>query len=416
MTPFTFFSKFILSLSLIAIVCSDTKAQSDTLVKKKTVDTSRLSLNMDATYSRPFTKSTKYPMAIGGYVEANSLHSTTDGVSEGLSFQMRRMTLFFSSTIAKRIKFLAELELEDGTKELNLEYAAIDVEMNALLNIRGGILMNPIGGFNQNHDGPRWDFIDRPFSSTTIIPSTLSNVGFGLYGKTFLKRLTLGYEIYLTNGFNDQIISNTENRTSLAAAKLNPNRFEESPNGVPMITSKVALRHRKLGELGLSFMNGTYNTFEIEGLSIDKQRKVNVLALDFNSNLLKNKIALVGEIVKVMVDVPETYSQTFGNAQFGGFMDLAWTFFQKPIKFMGWDKAKINAVVRFDYADYNQGKFKETQTNIYDNLWAITPGIALRPVGSTVIRFNYRYLNQTDLLGNPPLQTGTILLGFSSYF
>ncbi len=88
---------------------------------------------------------------------------------------MRRMTLFFSSTIGKKIKFLSELELEDGTKEINLEYAAMDIEFHPLVNLRGGIIMNPIGGFNQNHDGPRWDFIDRPISATTIIPSTLSN-------------------------------------------------------------------------------------------------------------------------------------------------------------------------------------------------------------------------------------------------
>lgn len=70
--------------------------------------------------------------------------------------------------------------------------------------------MNPIGAFNQNHDGPRWDFIDRPISATTIIPSTLSNVGFGFYGKHFTPNLTIGYEAYLTNGFDDNIVSNSQ--------------------------------------------------------------------------------------------------------------------------------------------------------------------------------------------------------------
>ncbi len=416
MTKSTFSFKIKLALILSVCINIEAMAQSDSLYKNNKKDTGHQLLNMDATYSRPFFKSTKFPVAIGGYLEANTIYSSTDGVSEGLSFQMRRMTLFFSSTIAKRIKFLSELEFEDGTKEINLEFAAIDLELNPLLNFRGGIIMNPIGGFNQNHDGPRWDFIERPISATTIIPSTLSNVGFGLYGKTFLKGLTLGYEIYLTNGFNDQIISNTENRTSLAAGKTNANRFEESSNGAPMLTTKLAFRNRKIGELGLSYMSGTYNSFNSDGLPIDKQRKLNVFALDFNTNLLKSRFALTGEIAKVLVDVPETYSQTFGNAQLGGYVDLVWTFFQKPIAHMGWEKAKINAVVRLDYADYNQGKFKNTQTNISDHLWAISPGIAFRPVGSTVFRLNYSYNQKTDLLGNPPSQTGAILIGFSSYF
>ena len=45
--------------------------------------------------------------------------------------------------------------------------------------------MNPIGAFNQNHDGPKWEFVDRPISATQMLPATWSNVGFGLYGKKY---------------------------------------------------------------------------------------------------------------------------------------------------------------------------------------------------------------------------------------
>jgi len=63
---------------------------------------------------------------------------------------MRRLTLFVSSSISKRIKFLTEIEFEDGTKEINIEFASVDFEFAPLLNFRGGIVMNPIGAFNQN--------------------------------------------------------------------------------------------------------------------------------------------------------------------------------------------------------------------------------------------------------------------------
>lgn len=63
------------------------------------------------------------------------------------------------------------------------------------------MILGSIGAFNQNHDGPRWDFIDRPLAMTEIIPSTLSNVGFGLHGKYFYQQWTFAYETYMTNGF-----------------------------------------------------------------------------------------------------------------------------------------------------------------------------------------------------------------------
>lgn len=369
---------------------------------------------MDAVYNRPFLSAGKLPIAIGGYLEANSQYATTDGVTDGLSFQMRRLTLFFSSTIAQKLKFLSELEFEDGTKEINIEFAAMDMELHPLLNLRGGILMNPIGAFNQNHDGPRWDFVDRPVSATTIIPATLSNVGFGLHGKYYSRHVTIGYELYATNGFDDRIITNNENRTSLAAGKRNPFRFEESNSGLPMLSGKLALRNRKIGELGLSCMTGVYNKWRADGLIIDQKRHATVVALDFNTSVFNNRISFTGEVAKVFVQVPDTYSQAFGTEQLGLFVDMVATLLQRRI--LGWEKAKLNLVLRGEYIDYNQGKFRETGGKIGDDFWAIVPGISFRPTGTTVLRFNYRFQQQRDLLGNPPSKTGIFQFGFSSYF
>ncbi len=403
---------------LVALLALTTlgQAQTDTtaFVKRKTADTTVQKLNMDAVYSRPFLTAGKLPIAIGGYLEANTHYEQTDGVSDGFSFQARRLTLFFSSTIAKKIKFLSEIEFEDGTKEINIEFAAMDMEFHPLLNLRGGIIMNPIGAFNQNHDGPRWDFIDRPLSATTIIPSTLANVGFGLHGKSLVNNWVFGYETYLTNGFDDAIIANSENRTSLAAGKQNPERFEESNSGLPMFTGKLAIRNRKVGELGLSYLTGVYNKFQSDGIVLDKQRSASVFAVDFTTALLRNRITITGEAAKVLVDVPETYIQNFGKEQFGAFADVIATVLQRKI--FSWERAKVNVGTRIEYVDYNEGIFAETGGAIGDHLWAIVPTLAFRPVGATVLRFNYRYQQQTDLLGNPPANTGAIQFGFSTYF
>jgi hypothetical protein len=389
-------------------------AQTDSSFVKRIPQETSGQLNMDATYNRPFLQPGKLPIAIGGYLEANTQYASTDGVSDGFSFQFRRTNLFFSSTIAKKIRFFSELEFEDGTKEINLEAAFVDFEFDPLFNFRGGIIVNPIGAFNQNHDGPRWDFIDRPISATTIIPATLSNVGFGLLGKYFVDRWTLGYEAYLTNGFDDKIIANEENRTSLAAGKSNHDKFEESNSGLPMFTGKIAVRNRKIGELGFSYMTGVYNKWKSDGFVLDSKRSLDVIAIDYTATALKNKLNITGEVAKVFVDVPDTYSQTFGSEQFGGFIDIVGTVIQREM--LGWEKSKINLALRLEYADYNQDKFKETNGDISEDIWAIVPAIAFRPVGTTVLRFNYRYQQQQDLLGNPPSKTSVIQFGISTYF
>ncbi len=377
-------------------------------------DSSKIQLNVDAVYNRPFLQIGKMPLSLGGYVEANSNYMVADGVTEGLSFQMRRLTIFMSSTIGKRIKFLSEIEFEDGTKEINIEFAAVDIEFHPLLNLRGGIIMNPIGAFNQNHDGPKWEFIERPISATTIIPSTFSNVGFGLWGKYYKNKMVFAYEAYLTNGFDDRIINNNENRTWIPASKQNPERFEESFNGVPLVTAKTAMRHRQIGEVGISWMGGVYNKFEDDGLTLDKKRRIDLVALDFNTTVKKTQTYINTEWVWAFIDVPNTFTQQFGDKQNGGFLDIVQPFLKRSI--LGFEKSVLNACLRLEYADYNVGTFNETGGNIYDNIYAIVPGISFRPYPQTVIRANYRYHWETDLLGNPPARIAGFQFGFSSYF
>lgn len=404
--------RFILVLFLL-LSCS-AYAQTDTsFIKRKSQDTSRIQLNMDAIYNRPFLQFGKIPVALGGYVEANSTYSVTDGMTEGLSFQMRRLTLFISSTIGKRIKFLSEIEFEDGTKEINIEFAAVDFEFHPLLNLRGGMVMNPIGAFNQNHDGPKWEFIDRPISATTIIPATWSNVGFGVWGKYYGHQWVFAYEAYLTNGFDDKIINNAENRTWFPAIKNNVGRFEESFNGAPLSTLKSVVRHRRIGELGVSWVGGVYNQFQKDGLILDRKRYAQLIALDFNTTLWK-KTYLTGEFVWAFINVPETFTQQYGNFQRGGFVDVVHPVLSR--KMLGFDQAKLNLGVRLEYSDYNVGRFKETGDNIFDDIYAVIGSISFRPYPQTVLRFNYRYHWQRDLLGNPPSRTAGFQFGFSSYF
>ena len=50
----------------------------------------------------------------------------------------------------------------------------------------------------------------------------------------------------------------------------------------------------------------------------------------------------------------------------------------------------FNVVARFDYIDWNVGRFAETKTKIGHQIVAVTPGISFRPTPKTVIRINYR--------------------------
>jgi hypothetical protein len=406
---------FLILLATMLFLCQQVEAQIDTtLLRHIAKDTVTQSLNMDAVYNRSLLVVGKLPISIGGYMEANWQHLGSNGVSEGHQFQFRRITLFLSSSISDRIQFLSEIEFEDGAKEIAVEFAALDIEFDPILNLRGGMILNPIGAFNQNHDGPKWEFIDRPIAATQMLPATWSNAGFGLYGKKYVDKWIFGYEFYLSGGFDNSIIENTSNKTFLPAAKDNPDRFEASASGEPLITAKVAVENDVLGEMGLSYMGGVYNKYQDGGVVIDDKRRCDVFAIDYNTTLPKLDTRIVGEWAWIFVDVPPTYSQQFGKEQRGGFVDIVQPVLRGDI--FGWSNAVVNVACRLEYVDWNVGTFRETGGNIADDLWSVMPAVSFRPTAETVIRLNYRYQKHRDILGNPPVTTSGFIFGISTYF
>jgi hypothetical protein len=401
----------LISLIIFPFVCTTAAhAQIDSSLLKLPgkADTTKKRLSMDAAYNRPFLKLGKLPVSIGGYIEADYQYMGTSGITQGNQFQFRRFSLFVASTISKHIKFLSEIEYENDPAgdpgeatsgpEFGIEYAAIDIELNPMLNFRGGMILNPIGAFNQNHDGPKWEFTDRPIAMTQLLPDTWNNPGFGLYGKRYSGHWMFGYEAYLSGGFNDSIIDNAQGKTFLPAAKSNLTRFTTSASGEPLYTGKLSFGNDQIGELGLSYMGGVYNTWRVEGAVVDNKRRVNVFDIDFNTTLPVLNTNITTEWAWIALDIPPNYTQQYSNRQFGGFIDIV----QPVIKgrILDWDNAVINIAVRGEYVDWNQGNFTSTGARMYNDLWSIMPAISFRPTPQTVLRLNYRIQHARDITGN----------------
>jgi hypothetical protein len=391
------------------------KAQIDPeLLRLPVSDSVRGSMNMDAVYDRPFVNIGKLPVSVGGYLEANWQHRTTDGITDGHQFQFRRMTLFVSSAVSRKIKFLSEIEFEEGGKEIAIEFAAVDFEFHKLINLRAGIIMNPIGAFNQNHDGPKWHFTDRPLSATELLPATWSNAGAGLYGKQYKRKWMIGYEVYFSGNFDDRIIDNEHNKTFLPASKENAERFEEINSGLPLLTAKVATRYADRVELGLSYMGGVYNKYRDDGLMLDTKRRLDVVAIDMNTRLPRVNTTLAGEWAWIFVNVPQTYTQQYGSRQQGGFMDIVQPIYSGNVG--GWKKAVLNLGLRLEYVDWNKGRFIETNGRIYQDAWGYALSVSFLPTEQTVFRINYLSRRERDLLGNAAEKTAGFSVGVATYF
>ena len=132
-------------------------------------------------YARPFVKAPK--TIIGGYIDftisdcngkpgsAHQKGSTRD-CRNGLDFDQERFVPFFYSQVTDRLSVAAELEVEhggpqgnQGDGDIKMEFATMDFRFNDAFNLRGGIILMPMGRFNLIHDSPLNDLPLRPMVS-----------------------------------------------------------------------------------------------------------------------------------------------------------------------------------------------------------------------------------------------------------
>lgn len=361
----------------------------------------------NAVYARPFVVGGQMA-AVGGYAEANLNYSGEEGVNEGPGFEFRRFNIFIYSAIGSRLRLISELEFEHGTEEIALETALLDFEIFPELVLRMGILLTPLGAFNQAHDGPIWDFVERPLVSTTIIPSTFSEVGLGAHGSVLVGPLDLDYQLYATQGLADGVLDNPEGRTSIPNGRA-ASLFAEDNNGIPAVTGRVALRYDVLAELGLSGYHGAYNTFELEGEEVDAMRTLTLGAVDWSVSTEWFEVR--GEAALAFVEVPASLRTALGSWQWGLHVDAIVPVWQPS--FWGYD-ATLNLGLRFEHVDYHASTLENGDVAGRETT-RLTGSVAFRPGQEAVFRLNYAYLWNTDLVGNPS-QGALLQFGAATYF
>jgi len=353
-------------------------------------------------YDRPYILRPSGRLAIGGYAEAMLRTEYEAGIHENTSFEARRFNIFLFSPISNLLRLTAELEFEHGTEEIKLEMALVDIQLYDELNIRGGILLSPLGKFNIAHDSPRNEFNDRPLVSTRIIPSTLSEAGLGLFGSLYpIGDHRFTYEAYLVNGFNDGVVLGGDG-TSIPSGR--PGNFEEDNNGSPSFVGRVALNPDFGGEFGFSLHSGIYNTTILEGLTVDEARRITIVAVD--AEYQWGSLMLQGEAARASVDIPQSLVGLFAETQSGVYAQVLYTLMQDILPMFPRSTLAIGS--RYDYIDLDANV-------LGGDTHRITAGVNLRLAPETIVKLDYQHDWTFDRINNET-RAAVIQFGIATYF
>lgn len=353
-------------------------------------------------YDKPFITRLGGKTALGGYMDVVGAFEREAGVNHGWSFEARRFNLFTYSVLADGIVVTSEIEIEHGGEEIKLEYGLLDIEFDDALNLRGGMILSPLGKTNLVHDSPKLELVERPLMATEIIPSTLSEVGGGFFG-AFYPSITsrLTYEVYAVNGFNQDIVEGTGGtRIPLGKNRL----FEEDNNDEPSVVGRVAFSPTFGTEFGTSFYYGTYNVFRVERWDTDDRRSLSFLAFDVEHS--ESWVTLQAEYAANRVEIQPSMVGIFAERQDGYFV-------QANVPLMSgllprWERSKLSFAFRYDSIDFDKAV-------VGDDHQRITVGFNLRPVQDTVLKLNYEQNWIRDRESNLD-RSVRFLVSFASYF
>lgn len=353
-------------------------------------------------YDKPFITRLGGKTALGGYMDVIGGFERAAGVNEGWSFEARRFNLFTYSVLADGIIVTSEIEIEHGGEEIKLEYGLLDIEFNEALNLRGGMILSPLGKTNLVHDSPKLELVERPLMATEVIPSTLSEAGLGFFGAFYpsdQSRLT--YEIYTVNGFNEDIIEATA-RTTIAEGKNK--LFEEDNNGEPAFVGRMAFSPVFGTEVGGSFHYGAYNVFRIEGVDTDERRTVSIIAFDVEHS--EPWIALQAEYATASIQIPSSLRGVFSEKQEGYFVQATLPFGEDMVP--RWQRSRFAFSFRYDFVDFDKDLVGDSHSRI-------TAGLNFRPIQDAVLKFNYEQNWIADRENNVD-RSVRFLVSLASYF
>lgn len=222
-------------------------------------------------YEKPFLR--RAGAMVGGYIDLEFKAG-----ENGSTFDQHRFVPFIYAEVSDRVHVASEIEFEHGgfvsggektDGEIKIEFATVDFTVSEALNLRGGVILSPLGRLNVHHDAPMLDLTERPLVSRSVIPTTLSESGLGLFGMLYpTETLAVSYEAYLVNGFSasavdgDGVLDLRSGRGSQKADNNNGRAF----------VGRLGVSPRLGTEFGVSVHTGDYDA--------DGEQRLTIAALD----------------------------------------------------------------------------------------------------------------------------------------
>ncbi|MDG1036117.1 MAG: hypothetical protein P8O87_04680 [Crocinitomicaceae bacterium] len=353
--------------------------------------------------------------AIGSYGEAHYNQDIVEGTYQNGNMDLHRIIMFMGYKFNKNLQFFTEIEFEH-VKEVYVEQAFLNYSINSALNLKGGILLIPMGYVNEFHEPTLFNGVERPGFDKYIIPTTWREMGFGLHG--IFKRANLKYQAYMVNGFNS--FDGSARLSGSSGLRGGRQKAAKATFRTPAFTGKLTFYGLNGLRLGVSGYYGNTETSMFDGLdrtnnmaiqTADSSR-VGIAMASFNAHYsIKNfDFTAVGNITSISNS--DAYNEftgaTLGSQIMGYYTEAA---YRIPLN-RGEQYPRLIPFVRYENYDTHHAVGDRIAMNDNYNREILTTGIGLHITPGTIVKTDFQWV-KTAANAKP---TNILNVGFGFWF
>lgn len=329
------------------------------------------------TADRLLSSTNKSPLTIGGYGEIT--YNQPEGDNGELDIQ--RLVLMFGYKFNDRTQFITEVEFEH-VNEVYVEQAFLQYSLNDNVNLRGGLMLVPMGIVNEYHEPTTFNGVERPSVDGSIIPSTWREIGIGVSGKS--NEISLKYQAYLFNGFAS--VNGSKVLGGKNGLRNGRQKGAKSTINTPNFSAKADYYGINGLRLGLAGYVG--RTQAEDDVDMIDGADVGIAMVGFDARYTYKRFAARGQFINASLTDTEAYN-TLNSADLGS--KLQGWYLESSYNLLSQDKEQqLWAFARYeDYDTHASVDGTLTKNNAFDRN-DITFGLSYKLSPGAVVKADYQ--------------------------
>ncbi len=338
-------------------------------------------------------------LTIGGYGQLDYNQPFGNNSIQNGTLDVHRMVLLFGYRFNDRLNFVTEIELEH-VKEIYVEQAFLNYGINTYLQVRGGLMLVPMGIINEYHEPTTFNGVERPLIDKYIAPTTWRELGIGFTGT--IPEISVKYQAYIMNGFSSY------NGSAQLSGKYGMRKGRQKGAESYIRTPVFAGRVEYFGMLGLNIGVSTYlgktqsslfknaDRADNPAIMMADSSVVNMSMFGMDAQYNKKGFQLRAQVYYTTLSNTAQYNHftssdntlnDLGNSMYGYYVEAGYNVFQEFTKI----RSELITFVRYTAYDTQNTIADDMVKNPDYNVQAITTGIGWKPVSAVAVKADLQF-------------------------